>query len=61
MRGWTDPIGVRRRWRKQGLARALIARSLRLLREQGMTEAGLGSMHRIPTARCGCMKAWAVV
>ncbi len=42
LRGWTDPICVRRPWRKQGLAKALIARSLRLLREQGMTEAGLG-------------------
>jgi mycothiol synthase len=42
LRGWTDPICVRRPWRKQGLAKALIARSLRLLQEQGMTEAGLG-------------------
>ena len=42
LRGWTDPIGVRRPWRRQGLARALIGRSMRLLQEQGMTEAGLG-------------------
>jgi len=42
LRGWTDPICVRRPWRKQGLAKALIARSMRLLQEQGMTEAGLG-------------------
>jgi mycothiol synthase len=42
LRGWTDPICVRRPWRKQGLAKALIARSMRLLHEQGMTEAGLG-------------------
>jgi GNAT superfamily N-acetyltransferase len=41
-RGWTDPICVRRPWRRQGLARALIMRSLKLLREQGMTEAALG-------------------
>jgi mycothiol synthase len=41
-RGWTEPIAVRRPWRRQGLARALIMRSLRLLREQGMTEAALG-------------------
>jgi ribosomal protein S18 acetylase RimI-like enzyme len=40
--GWPDPICVRRPWRKQGLAKALIARSLRLLQEQGMTEARLG-------------------
>jgi mycothiol synthase len=42
LRGWTDPIGVRRPWRKQGLASALIARSLRTLKEHGMTEAALG-------------------
>jgi GNAT superfamily N-acetyltransferase len=41
-RGWTDPICVRRPYRLQGLARALIMRSLRVLREQGMTEAALG-------------------
>ena len=41
-RGWTDPICVRRPWRKQGVAKALILRSLRLLKEQGMTEAALG-------------------
>ena len=40
-RGYTDPIGVRRPWRKLGLARALIAASLRELRAQGMTEAAL--------------------
>jgi mycothiol synthase len=42
LRGWTDPICVRRPWRKQGLAKALIARSMRLLQAQGMTKAGLG-------------------
>jgi len=41
-RGWTDPICVRRPWRRIGLARALIMRSLKLLRDQGMTEAALG-------------------
>ncbi len=40
-RGYTDPIGVRRPWRKQGLARALIARSLAELRGLGLTEAAL--------------------
>ena len=42
LRGWTESISVRRPWRKQGLAKALIARSMRLLQEQGMTEVGLG-------------------
>jgi mycothiol synthase len=41
-RGYTEDICVRRRWRRQGLARALIARSLWVLRERGMTEAALG-------------------
>ncbi len=42
LRGWPDPIGVRRPWRRRGLASALIARSLRVLKEHGMTEAALG-------------------
>lgn len=41
-RGWLDSVFTRRRWRRRGLARALIARSLRLLRERGMTSAALG-------------------
>lgn len=41
-RGYTEDISVRRPWRRQGVARALIARSLKLLKSQGMTEASLG-------------------
>jgi mycothiol synthase len=41
-RGWTEEICVRRPWRKRGLARALIARSLVALKERGMAEAALG-------------------
>ena len=41
LRGYTEDIFVRRPWRKQGLAKALIARSLQMLKEMGMTEAGL--------------------
>ncbi len=41
-RGWTENICVRRPWRGQGVARALIARSLRLLKEKGMAQACLG-------------------
>ena len=41
-RGWVEHISVRRPWRQRGLARALIAASFPLLRERGMTEAGLG-------------------
>jgi len=41
-RGYTENICVRRPWRKQGVAKALIARSLEALKQRGMTEAGLG-------------------
>jgi GNAT superfamily N-acetyltransferase len=40
-RGFTDPIFVRRPYRKRGLAKALIARALRVLEEAGMEEATL--------------------
>jgi mycothiol synthase len=40
--GWHDSIFTRRPWRRRGLARALIARSLRLLRERGVSSAALG-------------------
>jgi GNAT superfamily N-acetyltransferase len=49
LRGWTESICVRRSWRKLGLAKALITRSMRLLQGQGMTEAGLGVDAQNPT------------
>ena len=42
LRGYTEGIFVRRPWRGQGLAKALIARSLEMLKAIGMTEAALG-------------------
>jgi len=42
LRGWLDSVFTRRAWRRRGLARALIVRSLHLLREQGMEIAALG-------------------
>ena len=41
-RGWLNSVFTRREWRRRGLARALIARSLVVLRERGMTSAALG-------------------
>jgi ribosomal protein S18 acetylase RimI-like enzyme len=41
-RGYTETICVRRPWRKKGLARALLARSFKVLKDQGMAEAALG-------------------
>jgi mycothiol synthase len=41
-RGWLGSVFTRRPWRRRGLATVLIARSLALLRERGMTSAALG-------------------
>jgi mycothiol synthase len=41
-RGYTEDICVRRPWRRRGIARALIAKSLQHLRQLGMQQAGLG-------------------
>lgn len=41
-RGWTEDICVRRPWRRQGLASALIARSIEMFREMGFEETALG-------------------
>ena len=41
-RGYTETIFVRRPWRGQGVAKALIARSFQVLKDAGMTEAALG-------------------
>jgi mycothiol synthase len=40
-RGYTENISVRRPWRKRGLARALLTRSLKMFQDMGMTEAAL--------------------
>lgn len=42
LRGYTEHISVRRPWRRQGIASALIAISLQALKESGMQEAALG-------------------
>jgi ribosomal protein S18 acetylase RimI-like enzyme len=41
-RGWLASVFVRRPWRRRGLARAVVAASLVVLRDRGMTSAGLG-------------------
>lgn len=53
LRGWLDSVFTRRPWRRRGLARALIARSLVLLREHGMTSAALGVDADNPTGALG--------
>ena len=41
-RGYTEGISVCRPWRRRGLARALLTRSLQMFRDMGMEEAALG-------------------
>jgi ribosomal protein S18 acetylase RimI-like enzyme len=43
-RGWTEDISTRREYRRRGLARSLMCRSLEALRDAGMEEAAL-SVH----------------
>lgn len=40
--GWTESISVQREWRRRGLAKALIARSMAMFRDLGFTHAALG-------------------
>ena len=40
--GWLDSVFTRRPWRQRGLARALISRSLQLVRARGVASASLG-------------------
>ena len=48
-RGYTEDITVGRDWRRRGLARALIARSMRMFKDMGMNEAALGVDTQNPT------------
>ncbi len=41
-RGYTEYISTHREWRNRGIAGALLAMSLREIKQRGMTEAGLG-------------------
>jgi mycothiol synthase len=52
-RGLLGSVFVRRPWRRRGLAAALVARSLVLLRERGMTTAWLGVDADNPTGALG--------
>lgn len=40
--GWTDRLGVRRKWRGRGVAKALLTASMRSFSEAGLSAAGLG-------------------
>ena len=47
--GWTGKLGVRRPWRGRGLAKALLAASMRAFRDAGMRYAGLDVDSANPT------------
>lgn len=51
--GWLDSVATRRPWRRRGLAGALIARSLAVLRDRGMEVAVLGVDSENPTGALG--------
>lgn len=48
-RGWLEHVSVRRPWRGRGVAKALCAASLRVLRDRAMDEAWLGVDGANPT------------
>lgn len=52
-RGWLSSVFTGRPWRRRGLAKALIARSLVALRDRGMTTAALGVDGANPTGALG--------
>jgi mycothiol synthase len=51
--GWLDGVATRRPWRRRGVAGALIARSLAVLKERGMSVAGLVVDTENPTGALG--------
>jgi mycothiol synthase len=52
-RGWLMSVFVRRPWRRRGLGRAVVLRSLQVFRDLGMTSAGLGVDADNPTGALG--------
>jgi GNAT superfamily N-acetyltransferase len=53
LRGWTESIFTVRDWRNRGVASAMLARSLRYMRDRGMTEAALTVDTDSPTGAVG--------
>ncbi len=56
-RGWLESVFVRRPWRRRGLARAIVGRSLELLRERGVDTGILGVDADNPTGALGVYTA----
>jgi GNAT superfamily N-acetyltransferase len=56
--GWLDGVATRRPWRGRGVASALIARSLQVLRDRGMEVAVLGVDAENPTGALGLYQSF---
>ncbi len=56
-RGWVSHLGVRRPYRGRGVARAMLTNGMKVLREQGMTEAVLGVDAENPSGALGLYKS----
>jgi mycothiol synthase len=56
-RGWLQSVFVRRPWRRRGVGKAVVLRSLQVLRDRGMTSAGLGVDADNPTGAVGLYTA----
>lgn len=52
-RGWTENISTRRKWRRRGIAKALIVRSMHMHKAKGMTEVALGVDTENPNGALG--------
>jgi GNAT superfamily N-acetyltransferase len=51
--GWTEEISTARRWRRRGVARALIVESIKELAARGMTQVALGVHTENPNGAFG--------
>ncbi len=51
--GWIGSLGTRRAWRKRGLASALLVKSMRTFKEEGLDSAVLGVDAQNPTGALG--------
>jgi mycothiol synthase len=52
-RAWLERVSVRRRWRRRGVARSLIAAAMRAIRVKGLATAALGVDADNPTGALG--------
>ncbi|MGZ8475458.1 MAG: GNAT family N-acetyltransferase [Candidatus Limnocylindria bacterium] len=57
-RGWLDSVFTRRAWRRKGVAKALIARSMHMLAAEGMDTAMLGVDADNPSGALGLYESF---